>query len=184
MLNKILDDMSNFFKVSNKYIVNGKEFVEEKLIGEGGFGYVYVVLEPSSGVKYALKKMNILSLEAMDSIKKEIELWSKINNHNNIVKLIDYEIRDKTINILMELCTEGTLLEYINNSTTLIPEKQILTILNDISSGILYMHSQEKPICHRDLKIENVLKFGNKLKLCDFGSASTQTMDPWYVKYY
>ena len=160
------------------------QYIIEKVIGEGGFGYVYVVLEPSSGVKYALKKMNILSREAMDSIKKEIELWSKINNHNNIVKLIDYEIRDKTINILMELCTEGTLLEYINNSTTLIPEKQILTILNDISSGILYMHSQEKPICHRDLKIENVLKFGNKLKLCDFGSASTQTMDPWHVKYY
>ena len=114
----------------------------------------------------------------LENIKREIDLWKKVNNHENIVKLIDYEIVDKSVNILMELCTDGTLLEYINNSTTLIPEKQALYIIKEIASALAHMHSQETPIAHRDIKIENVLRFGKKLKLCDFGSASTVMMDP------
>jgi len=47
MFNKIFDDVANFFKGANKYVVNGKEYVEEKLIGEGGYGYVYVVVDPT-----------------------------------------------------------------------------------------------------------------------------------------
>jgi len=37
---------------------------------------------------------------------------------------------------------------------------------------------QNPPIAHRDIKIENILKFNNKYKLCDFGSASTSILNP------
>ena len=35
----------------------------------------------------------------------------------------------------------------------------------------------EKGIAHRDLQVENVLFQDGKYKICDFGSASTQTLD-------
>ena len=38
------------------------------------------------------------------------------------------------------------------------------------------MHSHNPPIAHRDIKIENALKFGNTFTLCDFSSASTDVM--------
>ena len=78
----------------------------------------------------------------------------------------------------MELCSEGTLLDLINNRSDNIPENNILYIIKEIVNGINYMHSQNPPISHRDIKIENVLRFGNNFKLCDFGSAACFTLDP------
>ena len=40
---------------SNTFTVNGKNYYEDKLLGEGGYGYVYQVSD-SKGNKYALKK--------------------------------------------------------------------------------------------------------------------------------
>ena len=34
------------------------------------------------------------------------------------------------------------------------------------------------PITHRDIKVENILLHNKKFKLCDFGSASFDTLDP------
>jgi AP2-associated kinase len=78
----------------------------------------------------------------------------------------------------MDLCSEGTLLDLINNKADNLQEKQILFVLREIALGIFHMHSQSPAIAHRDIKIENVLKFGNNFKLCDFGSASSFVLDP------
>ena len=122
--------------------------------------------------------MNIISPQHLSNIKREILNWKKINNGPNIVRILDYEIGNESVNILMELCTEGSLLDYINNFKGNISEREALFIIKNICTGLYGMHSQNPPISHRDIKIENVLKFGQKYKLCDFGSASSDTMNP------
>ena len=162
---------------SNTFTVNGKNYYEDKLLGEGGYGYVYQVSD-SKGNKYALKKINILSQPQYQNIIREIKLWKQVSNSQNIVKLLDASQTKTEVDILMELCTEGSLLDFINNSEENISESTALKIIRDIANGLLAMHSQNPPIAHRDIKIENVLKFGNTFKLCDFGSASIDTMMP------
>ena len=159
------------------FVINGKSYFENKLLGEGGYGYVYEVSD-SQGKKYALKKMNILNQIQYKNIIHEVKMWKQITNCPNIVKLLDASETKTEVDILMELCTEGSLLDFINNSEGNISEITALKIIRDIASGLHGMHSQNPPIAHRDVKIENVLKFGNTFKLCDFGSTSTDVMIP------
>lgn len=76
--------------------------------------------------------------------------------------------------VLMEYCSGHGLLDFMNaHLRDLLSETQILQIASDIGSGLAYMHYQDPPLIHRDLKIENVLISGDGVfKLCDFGSAS------------
>ncbi len=162
---------------SNTFTINGKNYYENKLLGEGGYGYVYEVSD-TQGRKFALKKMNILNQIQYKNIIHEIRIWKQITNCPNIVRILDASETKSEVDILMELCTEGSLLDYINNAEGNISETAALKIVRDIANGLMGMHSQNPPIAHRDIKIENVLKFGNTFKLCDFGSASTDVMVP------
>ena len=46
--------------------------------------------------------------------------------------------------------------------------------------AVSVLHSSNPPIVHRDLKLENLLinTKRNGIKLCDFGSATTETFHP------
>ena len=165
-------------KSSSKIRIKDKEYFEDHLIAEGGYGYIYQITSIQTKQKFALKIINYSSKAHLSQIKNEIALWSKVSKDKNIVRLYDYEITDKTVYIIMELCEQGTLLQYIKQFKEPISETEALSILYQIISGIYKLHSQQPPIAHRDIKIENILKRDSTFKLCDFGSASTDVLDP------
>ena len=165
-------------KSSSKIRIKDKEYFEDHLIAEGGYGYIYQITSIQTKQKFALKIINYSSKSHLSQIKNEIALWSKVSKDKNIVRLYDYEITDKTVYIIMELCEQGTLLQYIKQFKEPISETEALSILYQIISGIYKLHSQQPPIAHRDIKIENILKRDSTFKLCDFGSASTDVLDP------
>ena len=131
----VINDMKDTVKdtmntVSNStspstFVINGKSYYENKLLGEGGYGYVYEVSD-SQGKKYALKKMNILNQVQYKNIIHEVKMWRQISNCPNIVKLLDASETKTEVDILMELCTEGSLLDFINNSEGNISETTAL----------------------------------------------------------
>lgn len=60
-----------------------------------------------------------------------------------------------------------------------LPPSAVIQIMHQTCRAVQHMHSQNPPIMHRDLKIENLL-LSDKfiIKLCDFGSASTVMYNP------
>ena len=46
--------------------------------------------------------------------------------------------------------------------------------------AVATLHGSNPPLIHRDLKLENLLinSFYNGIKLCDFGSATSETFHP------
>ena len=114
-------------------------------------------------------------------MRKEVKIWKILSGHPNIVKFVDASIHKSThgnyLYILSEYCPEGHLLDLLEKQGTL-SEGKIINIMKQITQGILYMHEKNPPIAHRDIKVENILINRNKIKICDFGSASEEYLNP------
>ena len=158
--------------------IQEKKYYQDELIAEGGYALIYKIQSVSDEKMYALKKITIQSPNHKKQIKREIKIWKELSKFSNIVELVDFIFTERHAYIVMEYCEEGTLLDFVNNHEGNISEVEALLIFNQVLLGVNAMHSQKPPIAHRDLKIENILKKKRNYKLCDFGSATTETFDP------
>lgn len=119
--------------------------------------------------------------ETVTQLSKEVELMATLK-HPNIVPIYASEVKNVgrdavEINVIMEYCVGGHLLAKVNGlaeSKRLLPWTKTLEVFLSIVRPVAYLHERSPPVCHRDLKFENVLVAADgSLRLCDFGSADS-----------
>ncbi|KAL1122210.1 hypothetical protein AAG570_003615 [Ranatra chinensis] len=159
----------------------------KRVIAEGGFAFVYVAQALDSGKEYALKRLLAADEEANQRIVQEINTLKKLAGHPNIIQFIAVAFVDKNQSghgmaeylLLTELCSGGSLVEVLQRRSGAFPPEVVCKIMWQTCKAVQHMHSQSPPIIHRDLKIENLLlTTEGKIKLCDFGSATSQIFRP------
>ena len=144
-----------------------------KSLGKGSYGEVKLAVEKITGIKYAIK---IYSKKVFDDPKKkrnienEIKILKQLDNIN-IMKLHEVIKTDRFNYLIMEYIDGISLLEIIKKEKKhYLEEKRALKIFMQIVKAIEYC--QSKNICHRDIKLENILTLKNDIiKLIDFGFA-------------
>ncbi|SOV17115.1 serine/threonine protein kinase, putative [Plasmodium sp. gorilla clade G2] len=159
------------------YNINGKTIREEKLISEGAYSFVYMAKDLNTNKSYTIKKTICQDKEKINMAKKEIDILKSLPPHKNIVQYygstIISENNYKIVIMLMEYCERGNLLNIFEKNKDKIKEIHIVNILKDIITGLYFLHNQEIPIIHRDIKLENILCDKNGVyKICDFCSHS------------
>eukprot|EP00794_Sanderia_malayensis_P008283 gene8283-9167_t len=160
----------------------------KKVLGEGGYGFVFSAQDLSSGKSYALKRLMASDDAAKNGIMHEISVLKKLRGHPNIIKFIaaassgNEKLQHGMVEflILTELCSGGELIDLLQeNGMQALPFQDIMCIFAQTSKAVSHMHKQVPPIIHRDLKIENLLISGKgMIKLCDFGSSTTKALFP------
>jgi serine/threonine protein kinase len=90
-----------------------------------------------------------------------------ILEHPNIARLYDFFSDDKHFYLVMDLCPDGELTNYIVKNEK-VNEATAALLFRQIVSAVAYCHA--RGLAHRDLKPENILieKFPN-IKVTDFG---------------
>ena len=69
--------------------INGRSYKVEKLLGEGGFAFVYLIRDTSSGRLFALKKILVTTgQDGIQTAMREVEAYRRLR-HPNIIKLLD-----------------------------------------------------------------------------------------------
>ncbi|KAI5067304.1 hypothetical protein GOP47_0017832 [Adiantum capillus-veneris] len=147
-------------------------FAENKVLGDGGFGTVYEGVLLCSGQKVAVKRLNSDNARKFEQFFNEIRIVSSLN-HTNLVRLHGFCCESLSELLLVyEYACNGTLAENLHGTTrkgSLLWETR-LSIASTIAAALAYMHQQNPPILHRDVKSSNILlseKF--HAKLADFG---------------
>ncbi|CAG9760604.1 unnamed protein product [Ceutorhynchus assimilis] len=149
-----------------------KDWVQISVLGSGSFGTVMLWRNIVTGDFTAIK---MCKFQMPDSLsKKQKERWQmevdflQSTNHKNVIgfKRLDTvlaEMLDKfnptRLPLLsMEYCTKGNLRRYLTNEPIKLcglQETDIRYILEDISSGLDYLHKRN--ITHRDIKPDNIV---------------------------
>lgn len=90
-------------------------------------------------------------------------------SHPNIIKYYETIYAAESINIIMELVENNSLLEYLRaQPNKRVSEDNLRIIMTEIFKALAYLHS--KNIVHRDIKLENILISKDmQIKLIDFG---------------
>lgn len=115
-------------------------------------------------------------------MSNEVEKLQKLPAHDNIIQLIDYSWESKLVqksgtekdvlHVVLELATGGDLFNYIFAVNRGFSEPIARYYFTKLMDAVEFMHVND--VCHRDLKLENLLLDENyNLKIADFGLSTT-----------
>lgn len=149
-----------------------------EVLGKGAFKTVYKAFDLLDGIEVAWNRVKIDDVlqapEDLEKLYSEVHILRQLK-HDNIIKSYDSWIDDKkkTVNMITELFTSGNLRQYRKKHKN-VDMKAIKNWVRQILQGLAYLHSQNPPVIHRDLKCDNILVNGNRgeVKIGDLGLAT------------
>lgn len=103
----------------------------------------------------------------LSSLRKESQTLSNLS-HTNIAKFIENFETEENFHIVIEYFEGITLYQYLKNKPlTRLEENEVKLIFGQIVETVDFLHSEG--VAHGDLKLENILIRGDKIKIVDFG---------------
>ena len=168
-------------KISANLILNEVKISRSCVLGRGSYGTVYKA--EYGGIVCAAKRVDLPSCNRpiLERMKQNFQLeclqHSKLS-HPNIVKMLGVFFPKKHPELVLVM----ELMEY--NLTQLLESHQNickyvkLSILQDVSRGLCYLHEQNPPIIHHALYSDNILLTqGLIAKISDFKTGADTVSD-------
>lgn len=162
------------FKTTN---IKDKKYMFIKKLGIGGSSEVYKVLEVGTSCEYAVKCVYLATdHELAQGYINEVRLLRELQNSDRVVKLYDYEY-DKSQQLLRMVLEVGEtdLSTFLKGCNSGVPPALVLHYWEEMLHAVNYIH--ENGVIHADLKPANFLLVSGRLKLIDFGIASSVSGD-------
>lgn len=137
--------------------------------GSGGFGAVYLGL--FRGTLVAIKQLYHNNDKATEYIPIEEEAVTLVNlRHPNVVLFMGFVHEPDKLWIVTEYCSRGSLRDFLDGETLHLTASRVLKFALGAARGLAYLHGQDPPVLHLDLKTANILiSSGWDSKLADFG---------------
>ncbi|OIW13827.1 hypothetical protein TanjilG_31716 [Lupinus angustifolius] len=149
-----------------------------EILGKGSSKIVYRAFDEYQGIEVAWNQVKLYdflqSPEDLERLYCEIHLLKTLK-HRNIMKFYTswVDTANRNINFVTEMFTSGTLRQYrLKHKRVHI--RALKHWCRQILEGLLYLHSHDPLVIHRDLKCDNIFINGNQgeVKIGDLGLAA------------
>ncbi|GAB4855413.1 Serine/threonine-protein kinase wnk1 [Ancistrocladus abbreviatus] len=149
-----------------------------EILGKGASKTVYRAFDEYDGIEVAWNQVKLndflQSPEDLERLYCEIHLLKTLK-HKNIMKFYTswVDAAKRNINFVTEMFTSGTLRQYRLKHRK-VNIRAVKHWCRQILKGLLYLHSHDPPVIHRDLKCDNIFVNGNQgeVKIGDLGLAA------------
>lgn len=152
----------------------------KEFISRGGMGSIYLAEDLRlEGRLCAVKEVRLdpsLSDETLEQTRtqflREATVLARLD-HSNLPKVSDFFSEGQSDYLVMDFVPGGdlrALMMEAKQRDEFLPEVEVLAWAGQIAEALSYLHSQEPPILHRDVKPSNLkLTPNGVVKLVDFG---------------
>ncbi|KAG2100467.1 protein kinase [Suillus discolor] len=134
---------------SAKVKINGRTFNIIKVLGEGGFSFVYLAQDEISGRQFALKKIRCpTGSEGVKEAMREVEAYRRFK-HRNIIRILDSAVvqdpegEGKIVYLFLPLYQRGNLQDAINLNVVNgkhFPEQDMIRLFKGTCEAVRAMH--------------------------------------------
>ncbi|KAK3117376.1 Serine/threonine-protein kinase env7 [Teratosphaeriaceae sp. CCFEE 6253] len=146
-----LSQCCSCFPANPSLRLNGRALKILRLLGEGGFSYVYLVQSPGDPTLFALKKIRCpFGEESVALALKEVEAYGLFEGCPNIIRAIDHSVEsergdesNKTVYILLPYYRRGNLQDAINANLVnhaRFPERRLMVLFLGVCRALKAMH--------------------------------------------
>src|ERR1044071_452895 len=158
--------------LQNRYLVLNQ-------IGQGGMGAVYIATDQRFGSTVALKETFFTEAGLRKAFEREARLLNHLR-HPALPRVSDHFVEDEGQFLVMEYIAGDDLAEKLKERGGAFTLSEVLNWADQLLDALDYLHTQEPPVIHRDIKPQNLkLTARNAIVLLDFGlakgSAAMQT---------
>lgn len=170
-------------------LIDPAEIVLRDVIGEGSFGRVWSATWQSSEVavkefvlaQAAFAGGSLQRRDIVEAIVGEAGIMAYLR-HPKVLQLYGCALTAQAIWIVSELCAHGSLRQVLDDPEMELGVETRLRMAIDVAEGMLFLHTRERPIVHRDLKSHNLfvadLRGRLRVRIGDWGSARAVAQDP------
>ena len=138
----------------------------------GGMAEAYIAHRESDGQEVFVKRVRVQSRDK-GALEREARIYDRLLRFDSahVAKVIDFLRDTEHVALVTECADGGDLQSFVENDGTgdgLNPQRA-KAIAQEVASALHEFHGFD--VVHRDLKPQNVLRFGNVWKVADFGIA-------------
>jgi len=162
--------MANIILQSGEVLNNRYQI--KKLVGQGGFGNLYLARDKVLDRDCVLKGNLDPAPEAERQFIREAKILANLH-HPNLPRVTDFFTSDNGGQYLVMDYIEGQdLQEKLDDQSGPLEESQVLPWIEQICDALTFLHEQKTPVIHRDIKPGNIkITPDGRAVLIDFGIA-------------
>ncbi|KAH8737586.1 kinase-like domain-containing protein [Ilyonectria robusta] len=153
----------NCFPGSPTLKINSRSFKIQRLLGEGGFSYVYLVEDTATHDLFALKKIRCpFGAESVQLAMREVDAYRLFAHVPTIISAYDHSVATergadestKTVYVLLPYYKRGNLQDMINANLVnhdRFPERRLMLLFLGVCNALRAMHDYKPAVERMDM---------------------------------